>query len=44
MCIRQTESSQKKIYPDANEISELGVGVDVHLDDTVANSSGDLLC
>ena len=34
----------KKKYPDANEISKLGVGVDVHLDDTVANSSGDLFC
>ena len=30
-------------YPDTNEIGELGISVDVHLNDTIANSSLDLL-
>jgi hypothetical protein len=33
----------KNPYPDADEIRELRIGVDVHLHDTVAHSSGDFL-
>lgn len=34
---------KNKAYPDTSEVGELGVGVDVHLNNTVGDSSLDLL-
>ena len=32
----------KQTYPDTDQVSKLGISVNVHIDNTVANSGGDL--
>jgi hypothetical protein len=40
---RRRPSEKNATYPHADEVSKLGVGIDIHLDDTIVDSGVDFL-